>query len=363
MRRSIYILLSAALLLNSCKNSDIDEIQLYDTPQPANNRLTALLEGQSRTSIGGFSGTGYKNLWSENDQLAVYIDGGESPVKFVLAEGAGQTKASFEGYGRGSSYVAIYPYDAKQRLKDGSIAYTLPEKQQYAEGTFADGAFPMAAVGGDDGLFVFRNLCAVVKVPVKGSHIVRSIIFAANSTETKVAGAAVITTAGEPALTMESSAMNTLTLECKGGVQLDKDTATDFYIVVPAQTYAGGFTISIISDEGVGIGRFESDIVMARSQMRELKSVIDYDSIFIPAENSLTIVHSSNEFVIPSFSSYSTLSGTVSWGDGATGNVNSSKSHIYSTTGEHSVTIELKNSMNVHFDNISDITTIDFSKF
>lgn len=274
------ILSTTLLLLTSCTSTGLDEA-VGEAHLPA-NRLSATVESHTRTELGGLSGSGYKNVWSEGDEIAVFIDGQHTPLKYTLAEGAGENRGIFEGHGHGSSYIAIYPYDENARLSDdGKITFRLPETQIYTEGSFASGAYPMVAVSGDEQL-AFKNMASVLKIPVTGSLDVDRIIFTPRSEEIKVAGTALVDTAfdTEPQLIINSeSAFSSITLEC-GGTMLDNEKATDFYMVIPARTYTGGFTITICSQHGRGSRSFTSDIVMARSEMRELKEPIDYDSLF-----------------------------------------------------------------------------------
>lgn len=365
--RGIMMIWAAALTVTSCNDAAIEELNA-DAQYLLKNSLTATTDLPTRTQLGDYSGTGYKTLWSEQDAIAVFVDGGKAS-KFTVEEGAGESKAVFSGYGRGSNYIAVYPYgDDVELLGDGTVALHIPATQSFTEGSFSEGAFPMAAVSSSEHL-AFKNLCAVLKVPVKGSVAVESIIVEANNPSVKMSGAAVVSFSGSrPVLTMSDnetaeSSDSRLTLEC-GGVQLSTDKATDFYIAVPAQLYKGGFSVTVAARNGFARKSFSSDIAMEASQIRELKEAVDCDALFESTLFTLVVKHSAEKFTVPSFTTLSSLSGTVDWGDGsAASELTASASHTYKSTEQHTVTIEVSNAADVTFRDLTGIDTIDFSDF
>lgn len=277
MKKYLNIILATALLAASCETSGTDDAAL----QPENT-LYATVETQTRTQLGELSDSGYKHLWSKGDEIGVFIDGSTQAARFTLIEGAGESNASFSGSGRGTEYVAVYPYNREtELLGGGKVKIGLPAVQSYAEGTFASGSFPMIAASGSSQL-QFKNLCAVLKVPVTGSMTIDRVTVTPNDPTIAVAGTATVDYASgdAPQLTIAAAdGVSSVSVSCPG-LHLAKDVPTDFYIVVPAQTYKGGFTVTISSPGGEGSRSFTSDIVMARSEMRALKTPIDYDSIF-----------------------------------------------------------------------------------
>lgn len=209
----------------------------------------------------------YQNLWSDNDEIGVFV--GENEIsKFSLKNGAGTSKGEFQGEfkdlnGASMEKTAVYPYAIVNDKSGSSVSVTLPEEQLYKAGNIADGALPMVAVANDTELN-FKNLCSVLKISMTGSLTVNSITFTANNSNIKVSGDASIDT-GNTTLTMANNAGSRLVLKCDG-VKLS-DTATEFFIVVPSQTYTGGFSPTIDTDNGKVFKSITSDVSIKRSEL------------------------------------------------------------------------------------------------
>ena len=128
----------------------------------------------------------------------------------------------------------------------------LPEDQEYVANSFAEGAFPMAAVSLNNEL-VFRNVCGGIKLQLKGTQKVTSIKIQGNDKE-KLAGNAFLTVYADedlkPALTMASDAVKSVTLDCGDGVQLTESSATEFIIALPPVLFSKGFTAFVTASDG-----------------------------------------------------------------------------------------------------------------
>lgn len=214
----------------------------------------------------------YYPYWSTGDQLAVYAPGVSAPGKYTLTKGEGTSQASFEGVLGGSPLVALYPYElGKDGALEGDVlSLELPAVQTYVPGSFAQGAFPMLAISKTTD-FSFLNLCSVLKLSLTGESVVSSIVFTAADLAMSVSGKATVRTdyTTAPELVMAQGGSPTVTLEC-GSVQLDPVTPTDFFIVLPAGTYNGGFTVQVITFTGDIIKTAKADITFLRSQFRAI---------------------------------------------------------------------------------------------
>ena len=265
----LYLMLLLALL-GGCRQ--MAEENSPETEGPA-RILEASLEGgaDTKTQLGGPVDGIYYPYWSETDELAVYADGLRPAGRFTLQEGAGTAKALFKGNLGGEKLVALYPYkDKVEAGLDGNVlSLELPAKQTYAEGSFADGAFPMLAVS-TDGNLSFLNLCATLKVSLTGDGVsVQSIRFKSNDGKMAVCGPATVRTDfdTEPQLQMASGGAPEVVLEC-GCVDLDPVQPTDFYLVIPPGTYKNGFELEIKTFTGTVKRSTNSSIQFLRSQMR-----------------------------------------------------------------------------------------------
>ena len=211
--------------------------------------------------------------WSSKDALVVYVDGIDLPDKYVLVDGAGTDKGAFSGKITGNRYVALYPYADRVRngLKGDELSLVLPGTQVYAPNSFGEGAFPMLGLGDEQGLS-FKNLCAVLKFSMTGNAAVKAVRFVAHDTTMAVCGPAKVRTdfTTEPALVMDEGGTHTVTLQCPG-VQLYEDNATEFFVVIPAGTYRGGFSLEIETFSGTFTRSVNSDVSFGRSQFRYIK--------------------------------------------------------------------------------------------
>ena len=231
-------------------------------------------EAGTKTSLSGLQDDGmYYPLWSEGDEIAVYVDGDTSPSKFTLKAGEGTTEASFSGTREGESYYAVYPFSAAGTQQDGTISFTLPQTQQYVAGSFGPDSYPMVATGTKNGLD-FMNLCAVMKISITGEAAIRSITLTAKDTTAMLSGPATVSmvAGASPELVMGDGGSNSVVLECKG-TELSKDAPVDFHFVIPSQTYKGGFEISIDAYTDVFKKNLDADLTFKRSQMRHLEGM------------------------------------------------------------------------------------------
>ena len=236
------------------------------------NAVTTLFAGieqpaATKTSLSGPTSGIYKTIWSENDAIGVFVGDNEAS-EFKLKKGDGTTRGEFQGAfkdlnGMSMSKTAVYPYEIVKGKSGSTISVSLPAEQLYKEGNIAEEAYPMVAV--TDGYELnFKNLCSVLKISMTGSLTVNSIVFTPNNSGIKVSGDATIDP-DNTSLTMTKDAGSRVALICDG-VNLS-GTATDFHIVVPAQTYKGGFSITIETNKGKVLKTIKSDVTLKRSEL------------------------------------------------------------------------------------------------
>jgi uncharacterized protein (TIGR02145 family) len=91
-----------------------------------------------------------------------------------------------------------------------------------------------------------------MKLQLKGTQTVKSIKLEGKNNE-KLSGAATVTAYTDetkPAITMDSGASTSLTLNCGSGVQLNESKATEFIIALPQVLFSKGFTMTVVDDAG-----------------------------------------------------------------------------------------------------------------
>lgn len=215
---------------------------------------TALAEGRSV-------------VWSSEDRIAIFEGNGSGQAYQVLDAYAGKSSGEFaevEGLvadctGAGiEGTIAVYPFNKDLSVTSGNNGnyiiegVTFPSVQKHIAGSFSDEAFPMAAIceQGSKNLS-FKNIGGVLKLSLTGSYSVSQITLTGNSGEI-LSGPATVTLGsdGIPSVTMSDDASTSVSLICDPAVQLDPDTATDFYISIPPTEFEAGFSVNITDSEG-----------------------------------------------------------------------------------------------------------------
>ena len=259
----INILVISSLIMTMSCNEEEQHRQTVRT-------IMATIEHPStRTALDGPDADGvYKTVWSSNDEIAVLSGNGEA-VKFKLKSGANTNTAEFEGSIASDDMVSIYPYSIVIGNDGSVVSVDLPEIQEYASDNIPADSYPMAAIC-DDAMLSFKNLCSVLKLKMFGDLTVKSITFTPNDNNIRVSGKASVNISSNE-LVMDSDAKASVKLNCPNGVKLS-DASTDFHMIVPAQKYSGGFTITISTDQGDVVKAVKSDVTLSRSVLYPIKA-------------------------------------------------------------------------------------------
>lgn len=243
---------SAAFALVSCQE------EVFDGLRDQNNFYASVetFGSDTRTALG----EGRSVVWSSEDCIAIFEENGagqayqildsyvgKSSGEFAEVEGlvTERTDAAIEGS------IAVYPFNEALTVTSGDNGdyviegVTFPSEQKYIAGSFSDEAFPMVAVTSDKNLS-FKNVGGVLKLSLTGSYSVSSITLTGNSGEL-LSGPATVTLGpdGIPSVTMSDDASASVTLLCDPAVQLDPETATEFYISIPPTEFEAGLTVTI----------------------------------------------------------------------------------------------------------------------
>lgn len=298
MKKYLYLPIVLLLSVSACQK--LEEMEMGADSKA--NILTASIDPETRTMLQK-DDYGYDNIWSEGDEIDVFIDGG-AKSKYTIKDGVGTPRATFSGEGSGSSYVALYPAGVATGIDGSRLSLDLPAEQDYASASFGPNSFPMVAVSNTSDL-TFRNLGSVLRVSIAGSATIQSITFTANDSEVFVSGPATadFSQPETPLLTMaENGGRNELTLHCRGGVALTGDQAVDFYMVLPPQLYKGGFTLTISSTCGTMVKRTSKDVEMRRSEVRTASLTFEVTEGVVPSETLAGEGTDSNPFLIQNIS-------------------------------------------------------------
>lgn len=231
------------------EQSEVDGTSLFT--------FTAYLDFKSRTQLG----TGMEVLWSEGDKIRVFTSGIPEGVEFDLTDGEGTTKGTFSGPlpGEGPFYV-LYPSQAAGQLAGSALSVTLPEVQEYAPGSFGPGANLAAGYGEQLDGIRFVNLAGAVSLTLNGDKTITGIRICGYDPE-PLYGTAVIDgwDGATPGLSMDegqgNEAFREIFLDCGTGVPLAPE-GTDFHLVVPAGTLAGGYRIEVYDADGLAMVKY-----------------------------------------------------------------------------------------------------------
>ena len=262
MRRlSIYGIL-AIMALAGCQTKELD-----NTPQRESKPFSATIEDsfdddETRTYLDEHGNV----LWKRGDHISIFAGSTLNEQYQVTDDSEGKTAASlnrvtdpgFVAGGEIDNNVAFYPYTSTATIARNESAYvisdiTLPAIQNYAEASFGNGAFPMAAVTSDteDMRLKFKNVLGGLKLQLKGTARIKSIKVTGNQDEILCGAAAVtVSTSSTPSINLTDATAKVVALDCGEGVQLDAETATPFVIALPPMTMEGGFTVLVTDTEG-----------------------------------------------------------------------------------------------------------------
>ena len=303
MKRLLTLL---ALVLCSCAETFVGE----EIARPNNENLPDLTaafaeEDNTRTYIE----EGKYLRWNEDDRLTAFY-GNTLNRQYKFNGATGNNSGTFslvpDGMlGTGNAFdriYALYPYNADARITDeGVISLTLPAEQNYAENSFGRGANTMIAVTEnlEDTFLAFKNACGYLKLKLYNAEgaTIKSIEVKGNGDE-KIAGAATATIAfGEaPVLTLSDNATTSVTLDCGEGVALGTtaETATEFWFVLPATTFAEGLTITATDTEGKVFKKSTTkEVVIERNAIQPM-AVLEAKFVATkPANNEIWYTNSS----------------------------------------------------------------------
>ena len=223
----------------------------------------------------------YKTVWDEDDEIFIIDpDTGESE-RCVIVEGAGTSTAKFAGNISADRYIAVYGQDVYYNggKSVGLYLSSYQNLSSYPQGHMNNGCFPMIAESSTKS-FSFKNICSVLKITVTGEedgNYLNSMTISSNDSNVYMAGGLKVDISGsEPRMTFDygSEELNCYVWEYISSAPLE------FFVVLPAQTYTGGFTIQFDTDHGTKTISVDGDIEMKRSRIRNLNVNLTSDPVY-----------------------------------------------------------------------------------
>ena len=281
MKRFYLLALLLVGLMTACQKEDFVSVS-SDPGFDVTASMEAMVE--TRTQLVPGSNGNYKMVWSANDAISVFSDGCHWKY-YVKGENAGgvNAKLSFdpsfdssisggiENEGSADVFVAVYPFSEETVISKSGDDYVIntviPTEQNFVSGSFGQNASLMVAVNALKPSYSFRNVGAVLCMPLKGeANIVSATL---ESAAHNIAGAAVVTAVAEndydPIVSVENG-VNKVALMFAEGVELSKDEATNFCFVLAPGTYeANDLKVTFYDNKG---NYFESKITAANTFVR-----------------------------------------------------------------------------------------------
>ena len=249
--------LSAVLLLSACA-----QVEESEPAKPHHNNITARIAETpvTKTQLSqDDEGQVRKVLWSKGDRILI----SGSYDKIFYTENDGTASATFypedsiDFMDLSTGVIAAYPADGIYMSgpdAEKEIYLTIPNVQQYAEGTFADNTIPMVSDVAYDTELSFSNAAGVLKLLLSTDAVnvkVSSILIQANEMIASETGGDLCYIPANREYNFDPDytyGTNTVKLDCGEGVHIDSN-GTPFYIVVPHQTYTG-MTITVNTTDG-----------------------------------------------------------------------------------------------------------------
>lgn len=249
------------LLLAACGTIERPEIPVMDEPQREAGVFRGIIAEEEETRV--YLDDKVRLLWNEGDLITLF-EGitRNKKYKFLGEDGdnAGEFEFVSQGFGTGNEldrYLALYPYASTTKYVYGQngapdyIQYTLPSTQTYAVGSVGKGANVMVAITADldDFDLLFRNTCSFLQVCLwgAGAQTIKSVEVTTLGGEPIAGKCAIVPIyGGNPTLNMLGTT-SSATLDCGEGVSIgtSAETATEFWVVLPAATYASGIRVTV----------------------------------------------------------------------------------------------------------------------
>lgn len=283
--RFFYVALSIVILAISCAKEIVPQEQ--ENTQTEN---TPVKEGYVRLEL---STKGYKpdsktslaegNVnWDVTDKISVFAGSNTTDNYEFSVLNATASSASFQGEVKeadaaAENFVVAYPYSADLVLEGTALSnVAINAEQALAAGTFASGENPSVAVGGKTGL-EFKNLAALIRIPVLGPVKVKSIVLTAPENVVLAGKGSVDVSAATPELVISESASNVITMTAE--TPIDVTNGVDFYAVVAPQGPDFTCDIKVIREDGSSMTQKFEDAEVVRAKARNANNYIDYETI------------------------------------------------------------------------------------
>ena len=208
--------------------------------------------------------------WAAGDAINVFFGASEGS-RFVTSESGAvaQFKGSIdvvtgggEGLNDDTSLWGIYPYDTENTCDGTHVTLTLPDVQEAAENTFANGLFPQIARSRNF-YMSFYNLCGCFRFSVVNPDI-KSVEISGTAGEI-IAGKARISMDGIPAVEEIIDGRNKLTMNAPDGGFFKP--GVNYYFVLFPTTFSQGLTLTYYKESSYASYTYPNSYTLTRSKI------------------------------------------------------------------------------------------------
>ena len=251
----------------ACTQNPIEEQSAIRTDAPETIRV-GFEDDETRIQLN----SAQKTVWTKDDLVSVFYRS-DANQKWQYQGETGERVGDLKRVDAGTAtestkrVVVVYPYNENYYINTETynVQATLPATQHYLANSYGtDGNIMVSS--SEYNQFSLKSVCGWLKLQLTGDgEVVKSIKFRGNDDE-QVAGELYINSADATAmlasdmggtdnnnaggnLVFDDTILTEVVLDCGEGVTLGK-SATAFYISLPPQTFANGFTVEIEDTDG-----------------------------------------------------------------------------------------------------------------
>lgn len=295
----------AATLFAACSVDSFEDVPIQTTDS-SDEIYVSFDEDDSRVQL---SEAG-EPVWTRGDLISVF-NRSNANDKYKFAGVTGDTSGTLKLEEAGTPtvqttrIVAVYPYNANYWFNWNTyeVEAYMAKNQTYFKDSFGRGSSIMVASSNYKRLS-FKNVCGWLKLQFTGSHTVTKITLTGNNNE-QVAGDIYINTtdascklpsqmdfdedpiendnetrggATRVGASLGENILTDVSLDCSkeanGGVALNSETPTAFYIALPPQTFNNGISITVTCADGLIMKKSTSNkITIQRNHILPMASL------------------------------------------------------------------------------------------
>ena len=247
-----YILVMPLVLFAASGCLRVEEEDMAPAEELVTLSFEAVMEGdQTKTALTGGLGDAHRNLtWLPGDEIAIFSHNNNQYYKFTNINTEVSEVGNFTGEAVSrETYYAVYPYSAVNYMhwEANQVDVKIPERQVYAENTFATDMNPMVARTSKTEVLQFKNLCGLLAVNLTSTEgdIVKSVTLAAYDASGNVAQIAGnfgvdMNYETEPVLVTPYSSdykavAGMIEMDCGDGVQLSETPVPFHFVLAPGE--------------------------------------------------------------------------------------------------------------------------------